>query len=186
MCDGGYRHLPVVVDGKVVGIVSRSDFKGLELTTSRTTRTCGKGSADDVLKRPGQREAAVAGSCRPGFSLTASSSSSSLTAFSLTASCWSALSRPASSCSILLRGLIRFALPRRQGSASTLKRSMPTMQVVRGQHPHQPSPLRRLGKLRLWVQRPVTLGAPTGNIELDAVDLLALVQPDVADGFAQA
>ena len=31
MCDGGYRHLPVVVDGKVVGIVSRSDFKGLEL-----------------------------------------------------------------------------------------------------------------------------------------------------------
>ncbi|MDX9885505.1 CBS domain-containing protein [Thauera sp.] len=35
MCDGGYRHLPVVIDGKgggkVVGIVSRSDFKGLEL-----------------------------------------------------------------------------------------------------------------------------------------------------------
>lgn len=31
MCDGGYRHLPVVVGGKVVGIVSRSDFKGLEL-----------------------------------------------------------------------------------------------------------------------------------------------------------
>ncbi len=31
MCDGGYRHLPVVTDGKVVGIVSRSDFKGLEL-----------------------------------------------------------------------------------------------------------------------------------------------------------
>jgi CBS domain-containing protein len=31
MCDGGFRHLPVVVDGKVVGIVSRSDFKGLEL-----------------------------------------------------------------------------------------------------------------------------------------------------------
>ncbi len=28
MCDGGYRHLPVVDDGKVVGIVSRSDFKG--------------------------------------------------------------------------------------------------------------------------------------------------------------
>ena len=25
------RYLPVVVDGKVVGIVSRSDFKGLEL-----------------------------------------------------------------------------------------------------------------------------------------------------------
>ena len=31
MCDGGYRHLPVTVDGKVVGIISRSDFKGLEL-----------------------------------------------------------------------------------------------------------------------------------------------------------
>ncbi|APR05373.1 CBS domain-containing protein [Thauera chlorobenzoica] len=31
MCDGGYRHLPVVVESKVVGIVSRSDFKGLEL-----------------------------------------------------------------------------------------------------------------------------------------------------------
>ncbi|MFT3760542.1 cyclic nucleotide-binding/CBS domain-containing protein [Thauera sp.] len=31
MCDGGYRHLPVVADGIVVGIVSRSDFKGLEL-----------------------------------------------------------------------------------------------------------------------------------------------------------
>lgn len=31
MCDGGYRHVPVVKDGKVVGIVSRSDFKGLEL-----------------------------------------------------------------------------------------------------------------------------------------------------------
>ena len=31
MCDGGYRHLPVVVDGKVVGIVSRGDFKGIEI-----------------------------------------------------------------------------------------------------------------------------------------------------------
>ncbi|QEL64596.1 hypothetical protein OTERR_11200 [Oryzomicrobium terrae] len=31
MSDGGYRHLPIVADGKVLGIVSRGDFKGLEL-----------------------------------------------------------------------------------------------------------------------------------------------------------
>jgi CBS domain-containing protein len=31
MSDGGYRHLPVVDDGKVIGVVSRGDFKGLEL-----------------------------------------------------------------------------------------------------------------------------------------------------------
>lgn len=32
MGDGGYRHLPVLdAEGKVLGIVSRSDFKGLEL-----------------------------------------------------------------------------------------------------------------------------------------------------------
>jgi CBS domain-containing protein len=30
MQDGGYRHLPVVDQGKVVGIVSRGDFRGLE------------------------------------------------------------------------------------------------------------------------------------------------------------
>jgi CBS domain-containing protein len=30
MQDGGYRHLPVVMRGKVVGIVSRGDFRGLE------------------------------------------------------------------------------------------------------------------------------------------------------------
>ena len=30
--DGGYRHLPVLdADGKVLGIVSHADFKGLEL-----------------------------------------------------------------------------------------------------------------------------------------------------------
>ena len=28
---GRYRHLPVVDDGKLVGIVSRFDFNGLEL-----------------------------------------------------------------------------------------------------------------------------------------------------------
>jgi CBS domain-containing protein len=30
MQDGGYRHLPVVHNGQVVGIVSRGDFRGLE------------------------------------------------------------------------------------------------------------------------------------------------------------
>ena len=30
MQNGGYRHLPVVDQGKVVGIVSRGDFRGLE------------------------------------------------------------------------------------------------------------------------------------------------------------
>lgn len=31
MSDGGYRHLPIVAHGKILGIVSRGDFKGLEL-----------------------------------------------------------------------------------------------------------------------------------------------------------
>ena len=31
MSDGGYRHLPIVEDGVIVGVVSRGDFKGLEL-----------------------------------------------------------------------------------------------------------------------------------------------------------
>ncbi|HEY2533004.1 MAG TPA: CBS domain-containing protein [Xanthobacteraceae bacterium] len=31
MQDGRYRHLPIVDDGKVVGIVSRFDFSGLEV-----------------------------------------------------------------------------------------------------------------------------------------------------------
>jgi CBS domain-containing protein len=31
MEDGRYRHLPIIEDGKVVGIVSRFDFSGLEL-----------------------------------------------------------------------------------------------------------------------------------------------------------
>ena len=30
MQDGGYRHLPIVQNGKLVGIVSRGDFRGLE------------------------------------------------------------------------------------------------------------------------------------------------------------
>ncbi|NMF90743.1 CBS domain-containing protein [Aromatoleum petrolei] len=31
MSDGGFRHLPVVVNGRVKAIVARSDFEGLEL-----------------------------------------------------------------------------------------------------------------------------------------------------------
>lgn len=31
MSDGGFRHLPVIDRGRIVGIVSRADFKGQEL-----------------------------------------------------------------------------------------------------------------------------------------------------------
>lgn len=30
MRDGGFRHIPVVDEGKIVGVVSRGDFRGLE------------------------------------------------------------------------------------------------------------------------------------------------------------
>lgn len=30
MQDGGYRHIPIVENGKVVGVISRGDFRGLE------------------------------------------------------------------------------------------------------------------------------------------------------------
>ena len=30
MHDGGFRHIPVVDEGKIVGVVSRGDFRGLE------------------------------------------------------------------------------------------------------------------------------------------------------------
>jgi CBS domain-containing protein len=32
MQDGGFRHVPVVEDGRVVGIVSFTDFRGTEHT----------------------------------------------------------------------------------------------------------------------------------------------------------
>jgi CBS domain-containing protein len=31
MQDGGYRHVPIVEDDKVMGVASRGDFKGMEL-----------------------------------------------------------------------------------------------------------------------------------------------------------
>ncbi|MBQ0817451.1 MAG: CBS domain-containing protein, partial [Methyloceanibacter sp.] len=31
MSDRGFRHLPVVKDGNILGVVSRGDFKGMEL-----------------------------------------------------------------------------------------------------------------------------------------------------------
>ena len=31
MWGGGYRHLPVVSDGRIFGVVSRGDFKGIEI-----------------------------------------------------------------------------------------------------------------------------------------------------------
>jgi len=30
MRDGGFRHVPVIADGKVIGVVSHGDFRGLE------------------------------------------------------------------------------------------------------------------------------------------------------------
>lgn len=38
MWDGGFRHLPMVKEGKVVGVVSRGDFKGLEFDTHERER----------------------------------------------------------------------------------------------------------------------------------------------------
>jgi hypothetical protein len=31
MYDGGFRHLPVVENGAIWGVVSRGDFKGIEI-----------------------------------------------------------------------------------------------------------------------------------------------------------
>jgi CBS domain-containing protein len=33
MSDHGFRHLPVVAEGKILGVVSRGDFKGMEIDT---------------------------------------------------------------------------------------------------------------------------------------------------------
>jgi len=31
MNDGGFRHLPIVDKGKILGVISRSDFTGIEI-----------------------------------------------------------------------------------------------------------------------------------------------------------
>ncbi len=38
MWDGGFRHLPMVKDGKVLGVVSRGDFNGVEFDTHERER----------------------------------------------------------------------------------------------------------------------------------------------------
>lgn len=38
MWDGGFRHVPLVKQGKVMGVVSRGDFKGLEQSQHETER----------------------------------------------------------------------------------------------------------------------------------------------------
>lgn len=38
MWDGGFRHLPMVKGGKVVGVVSRGDFNGVEFDTHERER----------------------------------------------------------------------------------------------------------------------------------------------------
>lgn len=38
MWDGGFRHLPMVRDGKVLGVVSRGDFNGVEFDTHERER----------------------------------------------------------------------------------------------------------------------------------------------------
>jgi len=40
MEDGGYRHLPVIHDGRVVGLISRVDFAGAEKTELEAERRC--------------------------------------------------------------------------------------------------------------------------------------------------
>ena len=38
MWDGGFRHLPMVKDGRVVAVVSRGDFQGLEVDSHERER----------------------------------------------------------------------------------------------------------------------------------------------------
>jgi CBS domain-containing protein len=38
MWDGGFRHLPLVKDGRILGVVSRGDFKGVEFNRHEEER----------------------------------------------------------------------------------------------------------------------------------------------------
>lgn len=51
MCEGGFRHVPVTEDGRVCGVVSRGDFKGMEFECYAwpTARTASRVSADRTL-----------------------------------------------------------------------------------------------------------------------------------------
>ncbi len=57
MSEGGFRHVPVTEDGKVLGVVSRGDFKGMEFeeyrwrNTSRTRSEENREIRDVVGKR---------------------------------------------------------------------------------------------------------------------------------------
>jgi CBS domain-containing protein len=46
MWDGGFRHVPLLKGGKILGVVSRGDFKGLEFTPTRTSATSGSTCVD--------------------------------------------------------------------------------------------------------------------------------------------
>lgn len=46
MWDGGFRHIPLVKNGKILGMVSRGDFKGVEFTVTRKSAISGSTCAD--------------------------------------------------------------------------------------------------------------------------------------------
>lgn len=51
MIDGGFRHVPVVDSGRVIGVVSRGDFKGMELEEfnwERAKKTAGIAANRDI------------------------------------------------------------------------------------------------------------------------------------------
>lgn len=57
MCEGGFRHVPVTEDGKIRGVVSRGDFKGMEFECYRwpdsgsTARVAANRELGEVVSR---------------------------------------------------------------------------------------------------------------------------------------